>query len=263
MLIDAHTHIYPEKIAEKATSSIGDFYELPMAASIGNVEGLLNSGKAAGVDRYLICSVATSPLQTRTITNYIKTEVDLHPEFFGLGAYHQDNIPKEEIEYIISSGLKGIKIHPDFQKCAIDDEKFCNLYEEMGDKLPILIHMGDKRYDYSHPKRLANVLNKFPKLKVIAAHLGGYQAWGEAVAELTSFVKKGNIRFDESSSLAFLSKEKAKEIIRHYGAENIFWGSDFPMWSHKSEVELIESLGLNSNELDWIFYKSITEFFGL
>jgi predicted TIM-barrel fold metal-dependent hydrolase len=243
--------------------SIGDFYDLPMAENIGTAEQLIENGKKIGVDKYLVCSVATSPQQTRSITDYIKSEVDLHPEFFGLGAYHQDNDPKAEVDYILSLGLKGVKLHSDFQKCGIDDSRLYGLYEELGDRLPVLFHMGDNRYDYSHPKRLAKVLRDFPKLKVIAAHLGGYQTWNEAEELLAEFTKKGNIRFDECSSLAFLSPEKARKIVRSYGAENIFFASDFPMWNHSEEFKLLEKLDLTSDEKDWIYWKSITEFLKL
>ncbi|GHU53654.1 amidohydrolase [Clostridia bacterium] len=263
MIIDCHTHIYPAKIAEKATVAIGEFYKMPMAASIGTGEMLIENGKKAGVEKYLVCSVATIPAQTRSINSFIKSEVDVHPEFFGFGAYHQDNEPIEEIENIKSLGLRGIKIHPDFQKCNIDDPKFYKLYDVLEDNLPILMHMGDNRFDYSHPARLSKVLNDFPKLRVIAAHLGGYQAWGDAVNLLNKFVKKGNIRFDECSSLAILEPKKAREIIRTYGAENVFFGSDFPMWSHIEELKLLEKLELTSDELEWIHWRSATEFFGL
>jgi predicted TIM-barrel fold metal-dependent hydrolase len=263
-IIDCHCHIYPEKIAVKATESIGNFYELPMSANLGTSAQLIENGKKIGVTKYLVCSVATIPEQTHSINNFIKSEVDAHPEFFGFGAYHQDNDPVETVAAIKNHNFKGIKIHPDFQKCDIDDPKLYKLYEELADcGLPVLFHMGDNRYDYSHPKRLARVLEDFPYLKAIAAHLGGYQTWKEALTLLSVFVKKGNIRFDECSSLAFLDTLTAKNIVRQYGSENIFFGSDFPMWAHTSELELLQKLELSDSEYEYIFHKSAEEFFNL
>jgi predicted TIM-barrel fold metal-dependent hydrolase len=262
MVIDSHAHIYPEKIAEKATKNIGDFYGLPMYAGTGTSAELIKMGKQAGVDKFLVCSVATVMEQTHTINNYIKTECDLHSEFFGFGAFHQD-CDVSEVEHILELGLKGVKIHPDFQKTAIDDPKFFKLYEAIQGRLPILIHMGDDRFDYSHPARLANVLQTFPDLQVIAAHLGGYQLWDVALEKLARFVQYGNLKFDECSSLAILPPEKARDIIRTYGTENVFFGVDFPMWSHQDERMRLESLGFSTTELEQIYSRNIIKFLGL
>jgi hypothetical protein len=119
-IYDAHSHIFPAKIARKATTVIGDFYKLPMYSE-GSSEKLLKSGMEIGVKKYLVCSTATVPQQTESINSFIKAECDAHPEFFGFGTLHpdMDNI-EAEVDRIISFGLHGIKIHPDFQKFDID-----------------------------------------------------------------------------------------------------------------------------------------------
>lgn len=90
---------------------------------------------------------------------------------------------EKELNEIQALGLHGIKLHSDFQGFAIDDEKMLPVYKAcMARDLPILFHMGDARSELSAPKKLANVLEKLPELKCIAAHLGGYQRWDEAKA---------------------------------------------------------------------------------
>lgn len=244
-IIDAHAHIFPKKIAKNATDNIGHFYDLDMN-SCGLSEKLIESGSKIGVSRYLVCSTATTPHQISSINKFIAEECAEHECFYGFGTVHPDseNIDAD-IEQIVSLGLHGVKIHPDFQLFNVDDRKAYPIYEQIEGKLPILIHCGDSRYDYSAPKRVANVHRDFPKLRIMAAHLGGYQSWDEAVECLTGLE---NVNFDVSSSLSFLTKERAAEIIRNYGVEKCFFGSDFPMWSHEDELERFLALGLTEDE---------------
>ena len=259
-ICDAHAHIFPKKISEKAVSSIGDFYSIPMSCKNGISDELIECGDKIGVSHYLVCSTATVPHQVESINSFIINECELHPEFVGFGTLHPDydNIEKE-VDRIISSGLRGIKIHPDFQEFYIDDDKAEKIYRAIEGKLPILIHMGDPRYDYSRPKRLENVMKAFPKLEVFAAHLGGYERWDEAITCL--FGK--NIHFDTSSSLEFLSPDYARDIIRGFGVDNIFFGTDFPMWDHYGEIQRFMRLSLNDDENKKILGDNFIKYFNL
>ena len=256
-IIDAHAHIFPEKIAENATVSIGHFYDMPMSGC-GISEKLTESGNKIGVNRYLVCSVATTPHQVNSINNFIAGECEKHKCFIGLGAMHPDSENLEsDVEQIISLGLKGVKLHPDFQKFNADSPEAFKIYELIEGKLPLLIHCGDNRYDYSAPQRIANIHKNFPNLKIQAAHLGGYQRWQEALECLRGLE---NVWFDVSSSLAFISPETAVKMIHAYGAEKCFFGSDFPMWSHEEEFERFMKLGLSEQENKMIFAENFKNF---
>ena len=259
-IIDAHAHIFPEKIAAVATESIGHFYELHMTGC-GLSDKLLESGKKIGVSRYLVCSTATTQHQISAINNFIAGECLLHPEFYGFGTTHadSDNVAAD-VEQIISLGLHGVKLHPDFQKFNADSPEAYKIYEAIEGVLPVLIHCGDNRYDYSDPRRIAKVHKDFPKLKLMAAHLGGYQQWEDAVKLL-----KGDdtLKFDVSSSLAFLTPERAAEIIHKYGSENCFFGSDFPMWDHEDELERFLALGLTEEENRMILSENFKDFLSI
>ena len=211
-IIDAHAHIYPDKIAEKATKTIGEFYDIEMDMPAGTPSALIEEGGRAGISRYIVHSVATTAHQVRSINNFIKKEIEAHPEFIGFITLHQDLSYEEicaEIEFAIHNGLKGIKLHPDFQKFDIDDENVEKIYKAAAGKLPILFHIGDDRYEYSKPIKLVNIARKFPNTTFIAAHFGGYRCWND------SLLYKGlqNVYFYTSSSLPFISVEKAKELI--------------------------------------------------
>jgi len=244
-IYDGHSHIFPEKIAEKAAKAIGEFYDSPMKYT-GESTMLLKSGEKIGVKKYLVCSTATVPQQTSHINDFIIEECVAHPEFVGFGTLHPDSENMdEEIEKIIHAGLKGIKIHPDFQKFNIDEEKAYKIYEKIAGRLPILVHMGDERYEYSRPHRLANVMKKVPNLVVFAAHFGGYQRWEEAVECLLNLP---NICFDTSSTLGFVTLDYAKKLVKHFDKDKLIFGTDFPMWDHADELQRFFALGLSDED---------------
>lgn len=255
-IIDAHAHIYPAKIAEKATQAIGDFYGIKMSMPAGVSERLIETGKAAGITRYVVHSCATKAEQVAHINEFIKAETDAHKEFIGYMTLHQDMTEEEvdaEVARCINMGFKGVKLHPDFQKFYIDDENVEKIYRAVGDKFPILFHTGDNRYEYSKPYRLANIAKKYKNVKFIGAHFGGYRCWDE----LDCYNGLDNVYFDTSSSLSFISVEKATGLIRKFGAEKFFFGTDFPMWNASEEIERFNKLPLTGDEREKIFALNI------
>jgi len=159
---------------------VGDFYHVDML-NVGLPHVLAERGGAAGIDRFLVCSVATKVEQVRSINEFIEKKCGEYPQFTGLAAWHQEiGDIGAELDDIQRRGLKGIKLHPDFQKFCIDDQRMIPVYKLLAEKkLPVLFHTGDDRYDFSHPKRLYNVLQKVPGLTAIATHFGGYRQWDE------------------------------------------------------------------------------------
>ena len=249
-IIDAHAHIFPHKIAEKAVKSIGDFYDLKMNAH-GTSEALLKSGREIGTSRYLVCSTATKPEQVCPINDFIFEECQAHPEFIGFATLHPDmeNL-EEEMQRILERGYYGIKLHPDFQRFNIDDEKAMRIYKLAEGKLFILFHTGDDRYEYSRPRRLAKVCERYPSLRCIAAHFGGYRNWEEAYETYDS----PNIYMDTSSALFALPRETAFRFFEKFGTDHFFFGTDFPMWRHTDELQRFEALGLPEDVKQAILY---------
>ncbi len=255
-IIDAHAHIYPAKIAAKATDAIGAFYDIKMAMPAGIPDRLIEVGKKAGISRFVVHSCATKAAQVRSINEFIKKEIDEHPEFLGFMTLHQDLTEEqveEEIEWCLKNGFKGIKLHPDFQKFYIDGENAEKFYRAAGDKLPILFHTGDNRYEYSKPHRLAKIAAKYRNVNFIGAHFGGYRCWDE----VDCYMGLDNVYFDTCSSLPFISAEKAEGLIRKFGAEKFFFGTDFPMWDASEEIERFNKLSLSDNEKEKILALNI------
>ena len=248
--IDFHTHVYPDAIAAKAADNVRQFYDgLGNPAIDGSVKTLLDRGTEAGVENFVILPVAVQASRTRHINDFILEQVEKQPRFYGYGTIHagMENLT-DEVSYIMDKGLRGIKMHPDYQLFNIDDPRLFPVYEMAGEKLPFIFHMGDQRYDYSHPARLRHVLELFPKLRVIAAHFGGYTVHQVAKEEL----KGKDCFFDVSSSLMFMEEGLAEKYINHYGADRFVYGSDFPMWDPVVEMERFLRLKLTDDQKEQI-----------
>ena len=260
-ICDGHAHIFPEKIAQKAVESIGHFYDLDMFCESGTSNALINSGNLINITHYLVCSTATVPHQVESINHFIVKECKKHPELIGFGTLHPDYDDIEgQVQYCIDNGLRGIKLHSDFQKFNIDDPRAYKIYEIIEGRLPVLLHMGDNRYDYSSPKRLKKATDDFKNLIVFASHFGGYQRWDEALKYLAG---NENIYYDTSSSLAFIDKEKALALIDAYGTDKLFFGCDFPMWKHSEELERFMDLELNDTANSAILSGNFKRFFNI
>ncbi len=253
-IIDAHAHIFPHKINHSAVQSISDFYQVPIFCD-GTLETLLQDGQTAGVDKFLVHSVATTAHQVQSINDFLVDAISQYPDqLIGFMALHPD-MPNlaEELDRAISLGLKGIKLHPDFQKFPIDSPKAYPIYEAVQGRIPILFHIGDPRYHYSNPKRLAKVLDDFPKLQVIGAHFAGWSEWDDAAKYLKSY----RLWVDSSSTSHWVSPEKMRHLVDVFGVDSVLFGSDYPMWNPGDELKVLNRLGLSSQQLEQILHKNI------
>ncbi len=243
---DIHAHVFPDVIAKKATESIGQFYDLP-PQRCGTVEQLLHTSGRAGITRSCIYSVAVTPHSIDSINRFVAASVKEHPDrLTGYGAVHPDreNIPglAEEVR---AMGLKGLKIHPDMQKFALDSPAAMEMFAAIEGKLPIVIHTGDPRFEYSHPKQMKKVLDAFPKLVCVCAHLGGWKEWEDAWTILAGYE---NAYVDTSSSLYLMSPAEGRRLIRRFSRERVLFGTDFPMWDPEEEMERFRALKLTDDE---------------
>lgn len=262
-IFDSHAHIYPQKIAVKASASVGNFYSTGMAGD-GTVETLLSFGKEAGISKYVVHSVATSAHQVQSINRFILDSVREHPEFIGFMTLYWDMTEQEiadEVDFCIKNGFKGVKLHPDFQHFAINSPEGQKMYNVVGDRLPILFHTGDKRYNYSSPYFLAEIAKKYPKMRFIGAHFGGYSCWDQVV---DAYKGCDNVWYDTSSTTGFFpDKDYLVQLIRTLGPEKFFFGCDYPMWNASKEVERFLSLDLTEKEREAVFSGNLKNFLEL
>ncbi|GAB6390950.1 MAG: amidohydrolase 2 [Treponematales bacterium] len=258
MVIDCHAHIYPEKIAAKAIESTWQFYHIPMQRS-GVPGDLLECGQRGGIGRFIVFSAAASPGQVRSINDYIARVCAANPVLTGFGTLHRDmENPGAEIERLISLGLRGVKLHPDMQRFNIDDPAMMDIYAALEGRLPVIFHTGDYRYSYSHPHRLARMLDAFPRLTAVAAHFGGWTLHDLALEHLQT----RRCLLDLSSSLPFIGPRRCEELIRIYGAERVLFGSDYPMWDPAACLAEFNQLRLTEEERGLILHKNAERLLG-
>jgi predicted TIM-barrel fold metal-dependent hydrolase len=256
-IIDCHAHVFPDKIARKAVEHLIDYYRMPWSGD-GTLAQLLASADEAGIYRLVVFSTATKAEQVESINNYIAGLGD--ERLIGFGTLHPDYANyKSEIQRMLSLGLRGIKLHPDFQAFPIDDARMFPIYEEIGSELPVLFHLGDEHSDNSSPKRLARVLELFPEMTVIAAHLGGYTRWDDAEKYLIG----KNLYLDTSSTLCKLTPERAGALIEAHGADKILFGTDYPARLHKEELENFLKIPLSGGARQKILSTNAIKLFNL
>ena len=267
-VLDVHTHVYPEKIAEKAVHNLGEFYNFTVHGN-GTHSGLEKEAKAAGIDGFFLFCVATNARQVEHVNTSVAALCESSKkngfEAYGFAGMHQDFENKEaELDRCISLGLKGIKLHPDIQGANADCDSFMELYELMEKKnLKLYLHVGDDRpqYRFSDPERVANVARTFPKLNIVAAHLGGYKAWDSAKEHL--YGKFDNVYYDCSSSLWAMTPERAKELIFGCGLDRVMFGTDYPVCNLDEYLDMFMKLDLTDKQREDIFYNNAKRFINL
>lgn len=257
--IDAHAHIYPDRIAEKASQATADFYEMNMRWG-GRLDTLLERGKLAGIEKHVLQGVGVTPDRVEGINNYLmRTVAENQDRLIGFGAMHPDIADiRGELKRIKAGGLTGVKIHADFQKVLLDSDGVIEIFRNLAEEnMPVMLYMGDYRYPYSEPERLAKALKAVPEVKVIAAHFGGWSVWKEAWKVLADFE---NVWVDTSSSLYALTPEEGAAMVRHYQPDHVFFATDYPMWDPVEERARFEALPLSDTERENIGRYNIEAF---
>lgn len=260
--IDAHTHIYPEAIADKACVNLGKFYNFKVHGK-GTESDLFSQLISTGFDGAFILGVATNPHQVKSVNDGIASAVangrKKGLEIYGFAGMHQDYDNAEaEVERAHEDGLVGFKLHPDIQRVDIDDRRLYRLYEAIEGRMPLVLHMGDDRaeYRYSEPKKLQKIARDFPRLHISASHLGGYKAWDEAKC----LYGLDNIWYDLSSALWAMTPERAAELIKACGLERVMYGSDYPVYNLADYHTLFKKLSLPEESLGDIYYENAKRF---
>jgi len=287
MFIDVHTHAYQGQellsIKEKTRFLDGTLdEENPNKWSLkhdGTIHGLLEAEEKAGVDKFVLLPITKIPQKLRQINTWTyqlsQTYSQVIPFATILPLAYRDLI--KEIDYIISLGIRGIKIHPFLQQIDIRSREMMNIAQILSENnlvllldtmnmeglkffKPHLAHLADEFKSFSvDSKDIANLALRFPSLKIIAAHLGCLYKWDsmDALYELP------NVYFDTSFISPILSKEKAIEIIERKGIEFILFGTDAP-WRHPLEVSSwLNDLPLSSEYKSMIKGKNFLKLMGI
>jgi len=266
MIIDFHTHCFPDDLASKAISSLEASSGIKAYRS-GTLDGLMQSMDEAGIDLSVILPIAAKPKHMHTV-NDIAIANDKLPRLLSFGSVHPDAEDwREELTRIAEAGLKGIKLHPDFQGIDLDDKRMVEVIAEAGKQgLLVIIHGGldlsFKDYQRSTPQKLSNIIPEIRGTKMIVAHSGGF-AFLDDVERL--LVNIDEVYIDTSYSIGYreMDTTQLKRIYNKMNPQHILFGSDSPWDSQKRALRLIGNLGLDDNLLEGILYKNAQTLLGL
>jgi uncharacterized protein len=263
MIIDFHTHCFPERIAASALDKIGRQAGALRSSTDGTPQGTRNQMAQCGVDMAVALNIAISPAQQRAVNDFA-AQIN-GGGIFAFGSVHPfapDAL--EELERIRSLGLKGVKLHPHSQKFSACDEKVLPVYRKAATLgLITVFHAGhDLGFADSclaSPEAIARALPAFGGAPVVAAHLGGCLCWKEANAHLAGLP----VYFDTAFCHGHIPLPEAQAIMGKHGIDKILFGSDLPWSRMDNEITFIKSLGLSQAEEESIFYQNAAGLLGL
>lgn len=259
MVIDFHVHAFTDSIAERAVGRLCTVAQIKNYTD-GTEKDTRRVLTESGVDYGVILPIATKPSQQHTINDWAKSVYS--GNFICFGTVHPDAPDMlEELERVKALGLKGIKIHPDYQGCYIFSDNCIKMLKRCGElDLPVIIHMG---YDpvsplvhHALPQDLLYVREKAPDVKIIAAHLGGMYGW-EAVYKYLCGEK--NIWLDTAYTCGFVDEKLCADIIAKHGANRVLFGSDLPWHTPLMEKQMLENMPLSDSDKDKIFSLNAAE----
>lgn len=275
MIIDIHTHTFPDKIADSAIAHMekdivkGQGFEVK-CARIPTLEGLSDSTKKAGIDLSVVCPVATNTRQPEKI-NRLSAELNEsmdETKVFHFGAVHPDcENYKEIIDDIVAMELKGIKLHPDYQNTFIDDEKYIRIVDYAANKgLGIIVHAGEDvgLPDTIHctPDMVLNLWKHIQPDKLILAHMGGWRLWDEVEEKIIGLP----VYLDTAVVLnrlfpVKLENEQFQRMVKNHGADKILYGTDSPWYNQMQALEDFENSGLSKDNKELILGENANKLF--
>ena len=244
MIFDCHAHIFPENVVDRAMQALSARYG---ARPVGRAtpEGLLQHMDECGVDRCLVLGVATRPGQVQSINDWLTGLKEERLTPLGSLHPHMDGL-EDEVARLVDLGVKGVKLQPHFQEYALDDPQVRRMFEAIGDRLFVLMHGGQEIIPIDDlqptPPRLARLVEAFPQVRFVFAHLGAYLQWDEVERELVG----SGAHLDASYVFDICPDEQIRRIILNHGPERVMWGSDFPWQTQAQGLRGIARLGLGT-----------------
>ncbi len=263
MLIDFHTHAFPERIAARAVSSLSHSGGGLVPQSEGTAASLLTEMDRDGVTVSVVHSIATNPRQQHSV-NTFALELNAHPRLAAFGSVHPDAPDAlEELERIAAGGLKGVKFHPEYQHFYVNEERMKPIYRKISELgLPVLFHAGwDIGFPppyHGMPEQILGAL-RWLDVPVVAAHWGGFTGGPGNLDILCS----ENLYFDLSMGYGLIPKPVAQAIVDRHGPERLLFGSDMPWHRPSWELQLLNTLDLSQQDREKICFRNAMALLGL
>lgn len=242
-IIDFHAHAFPDGLAERAIKTLEE--EGGIKARLdGTIHSLLTSMDRYGIEKSVVCPIATKPSQFDPIFRWCKKIRS--DRIVPFPSVHPDDPEfRERITQIRGEGFKGVKLHPYYQEFSLDEERLTPFYEGICEEnLILVVHTGFDiafpRVPMADPERVLGVLRRFPSMKLVTTHLGAWDQWDEVEEKLIG----REIYTEISFALESLDRDLARTLIGNHPARHVFFGSDSPWTDQGETLSLLRELDL-------------------
>ena len=264
MVIDFHTHTFPDKIAEKALHGLSQTANGMLPHSDGTEAGLRTSMRENGIDYSVVMPVATAAHQVEDI-NDNAIAVNGIDGLYSFGAMHYEYTHcMQELKRIKAAGLKGIKLHHDYMGLRFDDERSIAIMQAAFDMdLLVLIHAGNdpvsKEVHYCTPEMIRDVLPRLRGDHLIASHYGGLMN----IESVENCLLGEDIYIDTSMAHHYYGLERLRNILVHHPADRILFGSDSPWENQATSLRLLRSMSLSDEMIRQITWDNPARLLGI
>lgn len=255
MIIDFHTHIFPQTLADRTLPKLKDFVNVPYYTD-GTAEGLISSMREAGIDRCVTLPIVTRPGTSRTINDFAAAQAQKFG-FLSFGSVHPGEEGwRQELHRFHEIGLKGLKLHHDYQGFRFDSpENYALIEAAFEEGLPVLVHAGyDPVSPFEHNCSVDMIRDALPLLRqgvFIAAHLGGHMMLERSMRDLIG----SDIYIDVSMGEVYYPVEYVRRAILSHDPDRIVFGTDSPWDDQKKAVETLRGMDLGE-ELEKKIFES-------
>jgi len=250
-VIDSHAHFFPDKVAAAAVSKL-EGTSGQKAFLDGTRDGLLESMERTGIELALVLPVATNPEKVSSVNRFSAAVGEPRLQMFG-GLHPASRTWREELDELISLGLPGVKLHPEYQEFNPDDPSLLPFFAAMRDAgVLVAFHCGE---DISFepparctPKSIAFLLDNLPGIRIFATHMGGFRLWDDSERWLIG----REVWMDTSFSLGWMPDGQFRRMLSAHGKEFLMYGSDSPWCDQPAELARLRALGLAPEALERI-----------
>ena len=265
MIIDFHTHIFPDKIAGRTLDYLSDIFGASPFAD-GTHTGLCDSMKKAGVDVSVSLPAVTKVSQVESINRFASAFTEGAVISFG-GIHPECENYKEILKEIKNLGLKGIKLHPDYQNTFFNDDKYLRIIDYAAEKdLGIIVHAGEDvglpESVHCTPDMVLDLWKHIQPEKLILAHMGGWKMWNEVEEKLLGLPIYLDTAVVQNDKLPVkISDEQLKRMIDKHGADKILFGTDSPWYDQSQALKDFDRIELNEKDKKLILGENANRMF--
>ncbi|MFP4027244.1 MAG: amidohydrolase family protein [Candidatus Brocadiia bacterium] len=262
-ITDVHTHAFPDGLAHHAISTLEQSQDDARAVTDGTIGSLIRSMNHAGIQRSVVCSIATAPNQFKSILAWSRKVKG--PRIIPLASVHPDNEnPEVCVRKIAQTGLAGLKLHPQYQDFDLADPGIRPILQEaMENDLLVTFHCGldfafpddDER---AHPQKILSIHRNFPELTIIATHMGGWRRWDAVLEKLAG----EDIYLETSYTFGYINEEILRKIIDRHPKDRLLFGTDSPWQDQLKTLKKVAIFFADSDLKGRLFVQNPATLFG-